>query len=284
MNWRYFFIFQVIILLMVTRGVYLHQDKVQLVKIPPVALAQWYKPESKRQVWLHNMFKLRREMQAVQFYAQKQEVELMQKWVGQLNKHYFKIGEMVPVWQKKLLIENMAALTNASEQGDFSAVLVKHKILQKNCTACHDDYQAITALTYRTPNFSNIKITEEVSFSEHMSTLSQQVNQIKISAQDGNNKLALASLDSLKLGMVTLGNTCVNCHKTESKPYPSELMEQTLNSLQSSLESGTAKQKSRNLGALAVQACARCHGTHRLAYGIKKKLTTQASLVELVKH
>ena len=37
--------------------------------LPPTSLAQWYKPANKRQVWLHNMFKLRRELQAVVEYA-----------------------------------------------------------------------------------------------------------------------------------------------------------------------------------------------------------------------
>ena len=50
-----------------------HQPSVQLVKTPPPILAQWYKPQNKRQVWLHNMFKLRREMQAIEFYAQRQD-------------------------------------------------------------------------------------------------------------------------------------------------------------------------------------------------------------------
>ena len=36
---------------------------------PPSTIAQWYKPANKRQVWLHTMFRLRREMQAMGEYA-----------------------------------------------------------------------------------------------------------------------------------------------------------------------------------------------------------------------
>jgi len=284
MRWRYFIILQVIILLVVAGLVYKHQDKAKLIKTPPIELAKWYKPENKRQVWLHNMFKLRREMQAVEFYAQQQDAEHLQIWAEKLNKHYFKIADMVPAWQKKLAINTMAELKLASEQKDFTSVLVQHETLQKSCDSCHDDYQAITALTYRTPDFSNIQITPELSFVEHMDILTRQVNQIKISAQDGNKSLALSSLADLNDEMATLGETCVGCHKKDRKPYPSEVMKKTLSSLKTSIESGTAKQQGRDLGTLAVLACARCHGTHRIAYGAKKHLVKDVSFSNLIKH
>ncbi|PKI13855.1 multiheme c-type cytochrome [Colwellia sp. 12G3] len=284
MRWRYFIILQAIILLVVSGLVYKHQDKVKLVKKPPTELAQWYKPENKRQVWLHNMFKLRREMQAVAFYAETKNAEYLQKWVVQLDKHYFKIAEMVPNWQKKLAVSTMADLSNASDKKDFSSVLVQHKVLQESCDSCHDDYQALTALTYRTPDFSKIQITPQLSFVNHMDTLTRQINQIKISAQDGNKSLALTSLAELNHGMNTLGETCVDCHKKDRKPYPNEAMKKTLSSLNESLESGTAKQQGRDLGTLAVLACARCHGTHRIAYGAKQKLVKEESFSDLIKH
>ncbi len=284
MRWRYFIILQAIILLLAVGLVYKHQDKVTLVKTPPTELAQWYKPENKRQVWLHNMFKLRREMQAVEFYAQNKDAEHLQKWVVQLNQHYVKISDMVPVWQNKLSLETMSELIKASEENDFSSVLVQHKVMQKSCDSCHDDYQAITALTYRTPDFSNIQITHEISFVEHMDTLTRQVNQIKISAQDGNKPLALASLADLTDSMESLGGSCVDCHKKDRQAYPSEVMKKTLQSLQVSLESGTAKQQGRDLGTLAVLACARCHGTHRIAVGAKQKIVKDVGFSDLIKH
>jgi len=284
MRWRYFIILQAIILLIAAGLVYKHQNKVKLVKTPPIELAQWYKPENKRQVWLHNMFKLRREMQAVEFYAQNKEAELLQKWVAQLSQHYAKIAEMVPAWQKKLTLETMSELIKASEENDYASVLVQHKVMQKSCDSCHDDYQAITALTYRTPDFSKIEINPDLSFVEHMDTLTRQVNQIKISAQDGDKQLALSSLAGLNEEMLILGETCVDCHKKDRKAYPSEVMKKTLGSLKQSLESGTAKQQGRDLGTLAVLACARCHGTHRIAYGAKKQLVKDVSISDLIKH
>ena len=38
-------------------------------EIPPAVLEKWYKPANKRQVWLHTMFRLRREMQAIDEYT-----------------------------------------------------------------------------------------------------------------------------------------------------------------------------------------------------------------------
>ncbi len=284
MRWRNFIILQAVIIVAVSGLVYFHQDKANLVKTPPTVLAKWYKPENKRQVWLHNMFKLRREMQAVEFYAKNQDAELLEKWVKQLDEHYLKIADMVPAWQKKLALSAMEKLKVASAKKDYSVVLTEHKKIQQSCNACHDDYQAVTALAYRSPDFSNIEVSEGISFSEHMDTLTTQVNQIKISAQDGNKALALSSLDDLTQGMTALGETCVDCHKKDRKPYPSEAMKKTIISLEQSLTSGTAKQQGRDLGTLAVLACARCHGTHRLTYGIKKQLSSEVSFSQLFHH
>jgi len=38
------------------------------------------------------------------------------------------------------------------------------------------------------------------------------------------------------------------------------------------LVTGTLKDQGRELGTLAVTACARCHGTHRLAYDSRNQL------------
>ena len=42
---------------------------------PPESLKQWYKPDNKRQVWLHTMFRLRREMQAINEYADQKDAK-----------------------------------------------------------------------------------------------------------------------------------------------------------------------------------------------------------------
>ncbi len=284
MRWRYFIILQVVLLLIVGGLLYKHQNKVALVKVPPADLSQWYKPENKRQVWLHNMFKLRREMQAVELYAEQKDSENLVKWSAQLTKHYLKIADMVPSWQKKLDIKTMYSLNEASEANDFNQVSILANKLTKNCDSCHDDYQAVTALTYRSGNFSSIKVNGDIPYSQHMDILTKQVNKIKISAQDGFTDRALSSLSELNISMNELGESCGNCHKQDKRTYPNEQMTNTLQNLKIALQSGTAKEQGRELGTLAVLACARCHGTHRTAYEVKKQLNSETSLMELLKH
>jgi hypothetical protein len=66
--------------------------------------------------------------------------------------------------------------------------------------------------------------------------------------------------------------------------YPREDMKTPIESLEVSVTSGSLKQQGRDLGTLAVQACATCHGTHRLAFGAKQKFNQEISFGELIKH
>ncbi len=295
MRWAHFILLQtfiVIIIAYIVGGlIYRHEDKITVIKTPPAELAQWYKPENKRQVWLHNMFKLRRELQAVEYYAENSDVEHLNKWSLRLKEHYLKIADMVPQWQEKLAIPTIERLQKSSEGKEYQTVLHEVKKLRENCKACHSDYQAITALTYRAPDFSGIKLKlaasendGEISFVDHMKTLTKQVNQIKIASEDGLTGLALTSLHGLKGNLATLGETCVGCHKNQRNMYPSEVMKKTIASLEVSVTSGTLKQQGRDLGTLAVQACATCHGIHRLAFGAKQKFNQKISFTELIKH
>lgn len=284
MRWIYFIVLQAILALVITGIVYKHNDKAVIIKTPPIALAQWYKPENKRQVWLHNMFKLRREIQAVEFYAQEKDQKHLTKWASALNKHYLKIGEMVPSWNKKLALPTLSNLQKHVTNQNYDGVLIEVNDLQKNCDACHNDYREITALTYRAPDFSTIEIEPLLPFNSHMQTLIKQVNQIKIASEDGMTDLALSSLTALEKGMHKLGGVCTDCHKQDKQTYPSKEMNKTLLSLEESLKTGTLKDQGMDLGTLAVQACARCHGTHRLTSGAKNLLSKEQSLAELLKH
>lgn len=268
--------------------IYTHSNKVSVVKTPPNSLSQWYKPENKRQVWLHNMFKLRREMQAVEFYANAQDSERLNKWAKRLNTHYLKIAEMVPEWKGKLSEQILADLNKQIEQQQFDEIPETLKTLGQNCQSCHIDYQSTTAARYRAPNFSNIVLTTssglEVPYNQHMDMLSKKVNQIKIASEDGFTDLALSSLSELTLGMNALGETCSNCHKQEIESYPTKAMNQTLVQLEESFKTGTLKDQGRALGTLAVQACARCHGTHRMSYDLRKQLSSTTDWAQLIKH
>jgi len=255
-----------------------------MVKLPPASLAQWYKPENKRQVWLHNMFKLRREMQAIQYYADNNNERLLDHWVARLSEHYLKIGEMIPEWKEKLNIEAITILQESVKNKQFHEVADVLTELSESCDTCHADYRATTATLYRAPDFSSIEITPSISLVAHMDQLTKQVNQIKIASEDGLTDVALSSLSDLKTGINTLGETCSNCHEHDPRTYPDKTINNTLTRLKQSLKTGTLKDQGRELGTLAVIACARCHGTHRLSYSERKQLSDEPDWYQLMKH
>jgi len=284
MRWSHFILLQCLLVMIAGGIVYFHKDRVVLIKSPPASLAQWYKPENKRQVWLHNMFKLRREMQAVRFYADNNDAKHLEKWVTLLSEHYLKTGEMVPEWNKKLDLEAIAGLQESASSQRYQDVSRALDDLDESCKSCHADYRTVTAAMYRTPDFFLMEIGPSTSLKTHMEELTRQVNQVKIASEDGMKDVALSSLSDLVKGINTLGETCSNCHKKDTRVYPDETIKTTISSLEESLRTGTLKDQGRELGTLAVLACARCHGTHRLAYDAGKLFTDRQSWVELIKH
>jgi len=200
---------QLVLILIVGGIVYMHKSQLILVKTPPESLAQWYKPANKRQVWLHNMFKLRREIQTTRYYANNNDAARMEKWAAELSKHYVKIGEMVPEWKKKLDEELMANLENHVSNHQYQDVLQTLDDLDENCKSCHVDYRTITATMYRAPDFSTMEdIGPSTTWLQHMKELAQQINLIKIGSKDNTPDIALASLTDLESGMNALGKTC----------------------------------------------------------------------------
>ncbi|MDH5593551.1 MAG: hypothetical protein OEY68_04025, partial [Gammaproteobacteria bacterium] len=136
------------------------------------------------------------------------------------------------------------------------------------------------------PDFSSMEINSSTSYKEHMEVLIKQVNQIKIASEDGMKEIALSSLSDLANGMKLLGKTCSNsmCHKNDARPYPDNTMNKTIANLEQSLKTGTLKEQGKELGTLAVLACARCHGTHRIVFDTRERLVNEQSWLELIKH
>jgi len=218
----YFILLQCLLIVIVAGTAYIHKDRVILVKKPPESLAQWYKPENKRQVWLHNMFSLRREMQAVRFYSDSKDAKHLEKWAGRLSDDYLKIGEMVPEWKKMLDMEAIANLGKSAREGRYKDVSNALDDLGESCKSCHSDYRGLSAAMYRAPDFTSLKINPSTSLETHMKKLSSQVNQIKIASEDGMKDIALSSLSDLKSGINLLGEICVNCHGKGEKAYPGD--------------------------------------------------------------
>jgi len=264
--------------------VYLHKDRVQLVKLPPESLAEWYKPQNKRHVWLHNMFKLRREMQAVEHYAALEQAEPLALWVRRLNENYQEIRKMVPEWGGRLDQDVMSRLLVAQQEKQYAQVEVLLGDLQKSCDSCHVQFRSVTAALYRAPDFTQLRIKDSETLPETMKGLNTRVNNIKIAIGAKDQAWALNSLAELKMGIDEMGAMCESCHLYLPKTYPDTVVETALDELHAALLSGNIKQQGEALGKVAVSACAQCHGTHRIAYDTRQILDENLSLIELLRH
>lgn len=270
---------------LIVASVSVHADEEREVSfsLPPASLGQWYKPANKRQVWLHTMFGLRREMLAVSDYLALEDSEHLQKWVNRLAQHYRKIGEMVPEWREELDLEQLERLQAAAEQGDYPKAADAQRKLGHSCNSCHREYRAAAAAIYRSPDFSGIRIEdsetlEEEPYKRVMQRLSLLLNRVKIASEDGRKQTAIDSLNDLTQRLDDLGQSCESCHRGEaprSRVLGKE-MSDTLMLLERSVEAGDAKDTGRNMGTLAVQTCARCHGVHRTLYDLRRELVPTA--------
>lgn len=264
--------------------IYKHVGKVKLVAVPPQSLAQWYKPENKRHVWLHNMFKLRREMQAVGHYAEVKNAEELDLWMGRLSEHYGKIAEMVPEWERRLdrgLMQKLVVTQKASQFEKIPALLDE---LQVGCDSCHDRYRVVTALLFRAPDFHALGSESSDELSKSMVALNQSVNQIKVAFEAGDSARSLVAFGDLEQGIEKLGSLCVQCHEHLPKVYPDKTVTSAMAELKQHLQSGNIKEQGKSLGTVAVIACAQCHGTHRIAADVRRLLSEEKSFTELFTH
>lgn len=248
--------------------------------LPPASIAEWYKPQNERQVWLHTMFALRREMQAVAEYAAAGDQALLEKWSGRFVTHYRKIAEMVPEWRDELDYEWLQRLQEAVAAGSGEQVARALKEIARSCSSCHREYRATTAMIYRTPDFSKIRVkgdeTEpERDYPEVMQELSTLVNRVKIASDDGRTETGLVALEQLNRRLDQLATSCVECHRD---PQPEsrilgKLTRDALQGLEQGLKQADRKLAGRSLGSAAVYACARCHGIHRAPYAMRERLS-----------
>lgn len=251
----------------------------QWLPLPPASLAQWYKPQNERQVWLHTMFSLRREMQAIGEYTAAGEPALARKWVERFAGHYLKIAEMVPEWKDELdypWLERLQSAAEAEDRGGMERALRK---IGHGCNACHREYRAVTAILYRTPEFGNLTIKSSTNGSvdkvaDVMQELSTLINRIKIATDDERQETALASLRQLRSRLHDLGESCAGCHRDPAprERFLGELTQAALQDLERGLKQGDKKLAGRSLGSAAVYACARCHAVHRAPYDLRGKL------------
>ena len=253
-------------------------DRVSL-NTPPDSLEKWYKPANKRQVWLHTMFRLRREMQAISEYAEQNDQPGMNKWITRLEKDYNKIADMVPEWKKLIKPRLLPELGMFAEKGDVYRVDRTLKMIQRTCDDCHIDYQPLVTAIYRSPYYDDIRLKDingnPQSFEDNMEELSESVNRILIALDDGHKDIALQSSRDLATRLKNLGDSCSGCHKDDT--YPRErilgkVTQRHLQTLQQNINEGKVEDSQKLMGEIAVTVCARCHNTHRIVYDLRNAL------------
>lgn len=237
---------------------------------PPVSIAQWYKPENKRQVWLHTMFRLRREMQAMSEYSAFEDKERLARWMEKFVEDYKSIGKMVPEWNDELELELIERLQRAVDAGDYEQVGSIQNKIAKSCTGCHKEFRAVTASLYRGSNFDaavveDSETMEELEYREAMVGLGTAMNRIIIAMDDERLEVAEQAYELMAHRINDLAQSCSACHKTDrQRDYL--LGEESLNRVESLgelIRNRDIKQSQRTLGGIAVEVCATCHSIHR---------------------
>ena len=256
-----------------------HAEATVTLKSPPASLEQWYKPANKRQVWLHTMFRLRREMQAIAEYAKTNDKAAMDKWIKRLDKDYNKIADMVPEWEKEIKPRLLSELEMFADKGDSYRLGKTLKMIERTCDDCHTHYQPLVIATYRSPHYDDIKVKDSggklQSFEDNMEQLSESVNRILIALDDGHKAVALQAGEILASQLQNLGDSCNRCHKDDE--YPRERIlgtatQQRFETLQVNIKEGRVKDSQKLMGEIAVTVCARCHNTHRIVNDLRNAL------------
>jgi cytochrome c556 len=254
-------------------------DSEAKISYPPESLSQWYKPENKRQVWLHTMFRLRREMLAVNIYAEQKDFISLKKWTDKLEKDYRKIEEMVPEWKSKIKPQLFSEIHSAIDDRNAEPIKkVLHK-LEKTCTSCHDRYRPIVAALFRSPEYDDIRVetqqaNKDQSFIDSMIDVSKSINQILIALDDDKKSNALNAHSQLDSQLKFMSKTCSNCHKDnvpEQRIFGPET-QQRIAEIKSGIQQDRVKDTKKLLGEIGVTVCARCHGTHRTLSDLNRSL------------
>lgn len=245
--------------------------------LPPASLAEWYKPANKRQVWLHTMFRLRRAVQAVEYYGSEGNYTAMQKWAEKLAKDYRSISEMVPEWQDDVDTGWADRLLQAARGKNLKQTKLALRKLQTTCKSCHREHRAIVAAQFRSPDYEKLTVPDsatgkEIKFKQSMKNLSHSVNRIMIALQDNQSRLAQDSSHTLNRQLLDLGKSCITCHKDPSTKIRilGKSTSRDMEKLWKSLKDQDNKASQSKLGHLSVNICARCHSIHRTLAGLRK--------------
>ena len=190
------------------------------------------------------MFRLSREMKAIEEYAKEGNKKALKKWIKRLDKDYNQIADMIPEWEKEIKQRLIHELEMYAKKGDSVRIARTLKMISRTCSDCHKSYQPVVTAIYRSPGYDDIKIKnltdQSHSFKDNMDELSKSVNRILIALDDGNKQAALQSRKNLKTQLHNLGDSCASCHKKDTYPRERILGKETLKKL-TSLETSISR-------------------------------------------
>ncbi|MBW2713024.1 MAG: hypothetical protein JRC77_04665 [Deltaproteobacteria bacterium] len=260
------------------------EPEVVQISLPPDSIAQWYKPQNKRQVWLHLMFRLRTDMGAIELYAESGNKKKLVKWAEALEKNYAKIPEMVPEWSSEVDLKHARALRKAAKAGNLEKVRRNATQLRKTCNRCHQQWGASTAALYRSPDFSNVTLVDsrsrkKISYAKAMRKMSRSLVKLKVARTDGNFKTAREAAIDIEKRLHDLGTSCAECHDdkaTQARYLGTETFD-TMKALRSSLTKAQDPKLSRqHLRTLGADICGSCHGAHRTLSDLRNQLVPKS--------
>lgn len=252
-----------------------------VIQLPPSSLAQWYRPQNKRQVWLHTMFRLRQALQAVEHYAEREDGrERLMFWATELQQTYARLPQMVPEWEEQTRQSLASAVVDAAGRDDRGALADALDQLGRKCEGCHRQWKGVVTALYRSPDYTEVRVaaTDEegaTDFLEAMERLADTLNDLKTAREDGELARARAATQRLGSRLKQLGSSCETCHREAvtrerilgSATFRSvEALEAALNAPHDPKVSG------EHLGTIGFTVCGRCHSIHRTLSDLRTRL------------
>ena len=252
-----------------------------LIEIPPESLANWYKPDNKRQVWLHTMFRLRQALQAVEIYVERDDKERLVQWASILHETYATVPDMVPQWRDASRQHLAADILAFAKTAEYQKLYDRIEQLQKACNDCHQKWQAPVTAIYRSPDYHKLKVKTvqgDQSFIDFMHRVANTLGILKIAREDGELETARKATKTLARQFEELGTTCATCHKeAQSKErILGKTTFETLALLENALtEPHDPKVSGQHLGTIGFSVCGRCHGVHRTLGMLRSQILAQ---------
>lgn len=227
------------------------------------------------------MFRLRRSMDAIGIYVALEDQPHLKEWAERFLKNYRSIPKMVPEWKDEVDLQWADRLEKAATKGDGEETARAVRKLAVTCRSCHNDYRAVAAAIYRSPDFEQVKVEdsdtlEERPFPKVMEGLSTSLNRVIIAMKDQRYEAAKHNAERLVHRLNDLATSCEQCHEDEAptaRIFGAD-MNAALDGLAEGIDAQDMEQTGKRLGDIGVNVCARCHGVHRTLADLRHAILT----------